>query len=426
MSDTIGTLFAHPAQSRARILAAMRCGLRSLPDHGSSFFIHLSELCPVACEHCMYSSDLTRKSAKDSLSADELEAAIDFIGATRSQKLNITGGGEPFLKFRSILRLLERVQVPRIEIVSAGYWGKHEKRAERLLREMDAALRRNPFQPIGLLRLSIDRYHINAPHPVQIGHYGNIARAWERISPAIGLGFRSIQPDMDTVDKELAVEIGAVIEVVDGWNRRLVLADGRSIPITFNVFRRSGKAAELRDDLFSESQTIKQYYSPFESGSDKLTLATAVNDAIRGTYDAGSGAAITMNSDGTFWIFAGTAPDRRLLFNGQSFDDAMAYFFADPITHFLTAEGIWALADIVSQLSPGVHDAALAKNDVACLVEDLLAPEDVRLAVTLAAARWMVASGRAVTTGDRDIEAAITGDQDIVTACSAYTGGSGK
>lgn len=417
MDDTLEALFDRPQESRERLLRAIRHSFAPLPSHGSSFFIHLSELCPVACEHCMYSSDLNRKSVKDSLTPNELEAAIDFIDESRSEKLNITGGGEPFLKYRSILRLLERVNVPSIEIVTAGYWGRSEVRAERLLREMDAALRRNPHQPAGLLRLSIDRYHINAPHPVTIRHYANVARAWQRISPAFGLGFRSIQPDMDSVDKDLAHELRAEIDVVDGWNRRLLLESGKILPITFNVFRRSGKAADLRDDLMQGSLTIKDYYSPFESRPHRLTLATAVNDAIRGSYRPDSGVAITMNSDGTFWIFAGTAPDRRLMFQGQRFSDAMSYFFGDPVTHLLVEEGVWVLADIVARLSPDVHAAALAKNDVACLVEDLLAPDDVRLAATLAATRWMIASGRGAVKGDPEMGSLITGSADLPAVC---------
>jgi hypothetical protein len=419
MDADLAALFSSPQRSRDRIIGAMRPQC-SLPDHGSSFFIHLSELCPVACEHCMYSSDLNRKSAKDSLSPTELEAAIDFIDDSHSVKLNITGGGEPFLKYRSILRLLERVDVPRIEIVTAGYWGKSAGRAERQLSEMDAALRRNPNQPQGLLRLSADRYHINAPRPVHLQHYGNIARAWQRLPLSFSLGFRSIQPDMDTVDKALADEIGATIEIVDDWNRRLVLSDGRAIPITFNVFRLSGKAAQLHDDLLDGTLTIRDYYAPFESGPNRLTLATAVNDAIRGTYTADAGAAITMNSDGTIWIFAGTAPDRRMTFQGLDFRTAMIRFFADPITHLLASEGVWALADLVSRLDPPAHIAALAKNDVACLVEDLLAPDDVRLAVTLLAARWMITTGRGQIVGERGIGGAVTGSGDLLNACAAH------
>ncbi|WP_406120472.1 4Fe-4S cluster-binding domain-containing protein [Streptomyces sp. NBC_00989] len=413
------TLFDNPKESRERVIKAVRHRGVVVPERGSSFFIHLSELCPVACEHCMYASDLTRKAtAKDSLSRPELDAAIDFINASRSEKLNITGGGEPFLKFKTILRLLERVTVPRVEIVTAGYWGKHAGRAERLPGQMDEALRRNPQPPETLLRLSIDRYHIDAPQPVLIPHYGNVARAWQKLRPGLALGFRSIQPDMDIVDADLARELGAKVETVNDWNRRIVLPDGTALPITFNVFRLSGKAAELRDDLLEGTQTIKEYYSPFESGSNRLTLATAVNDAIRGAYAASPGAAVTLNSDGTFWIFAGTAPDRRMMFTGQRFGEAMDYFFQDPITHSLVDDGVWALADIVAGLDPATHAEAVAKNDVASLVEDLLAPDDVRLAVTLLAAQRMVDRDRATVEGDAAMAELLTSGADLTTWCT--------
>ncbi|HEX2051401.1 MAG TPA: 4Fe-4S cluster-binding domain-containing protein [Actinomycetota bacterium] len=416
--EALADLFEKPVESRYRIMGAVRHNVVPLPGRGSSFFIHLSELCPVACEHCMYASDLNAKSAKTSLSKPELEQVIGFINESHSEKLNITGGGEPFLKFESILRLLETVVVPRVEIVTAGHWGKSEQRARQLLTRLDEALRRNPSAPETMLRLSIDRYHIEAPRPVRVEHYGNVVRAWEAVSPSIALGFRSIQPDMGLVDTRLAQDVGGRVVEVDDWNRRIVLRNGRSLPITFNVFRFSGKATELRDDLLVETQTIKQYYRPFESGGDRLTLATAVNDAIRGSYRASDGIAVTLNSDGSFWIFCGTAPDRRLPFRGQSFAEAVAYFFDDPITHLLVRDGVWRLADTVARLDSPTSATALAKNDVACLVEELLAPDDVRLATTIIAAAEMVADGRAVVDDDPDVARIVEAPVDLTRSCA--------
>lgn len=94
-ADAVRTLFASPNKSRRTLLAAIRGYRQPEPDYGSSFFIHLSELCPVACKHCMYASDLSPKSLKDSLNKDDLGLAIELINESRSQKLNITGGGEP-------------------------------------------------------------------------------------------------------------------------------------------------------------------------------------------------------------------------------------------------------------------------------------------------------------------------------------------
>jgi len=178
----------------------------------------------------------------------------------------------------------------------------------------------------------------------------------------------------------------------------LRLPSGHAVPITFNVFRTTGSALMLGHDadaLRAESMTIDEYYRPFESNGHRLSLATAVNDAIRGEYRAGSGAALTMNSDRTLWIFCGTAPDHRLRYVGQSFTEAIQHFYADPITDLLVNDGVWALAALVEELQPAVAAAAVAKNDVASLVEDLLADPVTRAQVTLEAARRAVRAGRA-------------------------------
>jgi hypothetical protein len=412
-------LFANPQDARADLIQRCRWNPGALPSAGSSFFIHLSELCPVACEHCMYSSDLERKSFKDSLDPDELESAIEFINSTHSEKLNITGGGEPFLKVPSILRILETVQVPRIEIVTAGYWAKTQLAAKRMIARLSAAGRRNPLQPEILLRLSIDRYHLNAPKPVLIEHYGNIARAWAEEPGDMSLGFRGIQPDRDHVDRLLAEEVGGELVTVDDWNRRLVMPNGRSAPITFNVFRASGKAGRLaeRSELSSRSKTIREYYGPFESREGQLVLATTVNDAIRGRYTDTGGLAVTMNSDGRFWIFCGTAPDRQLVLGQRTFSESIAYFFEDPLTRLLVDDGVWTLADIVADLDPTTCQVAIAKNDVAALVDDLLVRPEVLLAVTIIAMGRFVAEGRLRVDGAPETHPMFAAEDTLVDWC---------
>ncbi|MET9293103.1 4Fe-4S cluster-binding domain-containing protein [Streptomyces sp. NPDC003077] len=422
--EHLAEFFADPTAARNDLLAAFRHRLDRLPTRGSSFFIHLSELCPVACEHCMYSSDLQRKSDKDSLSEAELEEAIRFITESRSQKLNITGGGEPFLKFSSILRLLETVDVPRVEIVTAGHWATTPKRTARLIGRIDEARSRNPRDPDLMLRLSIDRYHLNAPRPVRIEQYGNVVRCWAETRPRLAVGLRSIQPDLGTVDRLIAEELGATVREVDDWNRLLVLPDGQTVPLTFNVFRRSGKASRLTEDHQETSKSIREYYGPFETRPGTLSLATAVNDAIRGAYPPSSGLAVTLNSDGTFWIFCGTAPDRKLVLNRESFAEAVAYFFDDPITHLLVDDGIWALSDLVMDLDPAVHAMALAKNDSASLVDDLLGPDDVRFAVTLLATHHLVTRQRATLDAGHPLAGPLADPRaDVAGLCRAVVAG---
>lgn len=110
------------------------------------------------------------KSVQTSLSDLDVERVTGFINESRSQKLNVSGGGEPFLRFSAIESLVASVNVPRIEIVAAGYWAKSQRRAAELIALIDQARGRNPNAPDVMFRLSIDRYHLNAPRPVKIEH----------------------------------------------------------------------------------------------------------------------------------------------------------------------------------------------------------------------------------------------------------------
>ena len=416
-------LFADPAATRRQLIADCRWAPRQIPDRGSSFFIHLSELCPVACKHCMYSSDLVQKTDKPSLDPGELQRAAEFINESRSDKLNITGGGEPFLKLPSILQLLATVNTPRIEIVTAGYWAKSYRAANAMLDRLSEALRKNPHQPDVMLRLSLDRYHVYAPQPVLIEYYGYVAQAWNADSRGMRLGYRSIQPDRDYIDVLLAKQVDGELADVDDWNRELVLPGGARVPLTYNVFRVSGKAAELseRTELSQHTKTIREYYGPFETGEARLSLATAVNDAIRGSYTHSPGLAVTLNSDGRFWIFCGTSPDRQLVLGRESFQQAMVTFYEDPITRLLVDEGVWALSDLVLELAPEVHRAAIEKNDMAALVDDLLCTADVRLAVTLIAARHYLAAGELELAGSVDRELLAGTESELVSRLAAIT-----
>lgn len=378
-------LFDKSNETRKNIIKTIGDYKTPEPKTGSSFFIHLSELCPVACKHCMYSSDLTAKSVKDALNKDDIEYAIKFINDSQSQKLNITGGGEPFLKFGNILRLVESVKTPVVEIVTAGNWARTENRARSVLLQLENARRKNSNLQELRLRLSLDRYHIEAPRPVTLTHYANVARAWSKANTQIGLGYRGIQPDMGIVDEQLATLLGGYVRAVDDCNRVIIFNDNKKLPINFNVMRFSGAATGLQTDkeLAENTMSIAEYYQPYEKEPGQLTLATTVNDAIKTGYVASEGVAITLNSDGEYWIFAGTAPDRKLMLGNQTFNESIAHFYKDPITRFLVTDGIWALAELVSKLNRTNYELALVKNDMAFFVEDLLADPKVRLAVTL-------------------------------------------
>lgn len=86
-SPLIRTAIAEPLPARASLLNGFVHQVHPLPNRGSSFFIHPSEQCPVACEHCMYASTMDPKSAQSALSDMDMDQVVAFINDSRSQKL---------------------------------------------------------------------------------------------------------------------------------------------------------------------------------------------------------------------------------------------------------------------------------------------------------------------------------------------------
>lgn len=349
---------------------------------GSNFYIHLTSICPVACQHCMYSSDLTQKTPKDSFTKTELARVVSFINESQSEKLTISGGGEPFLKMASILRLLAEVEAPHIELVTAGHWAKTQTRAATVLAQLTTAVQRNPHTPTIALRMSVDTFHINAPHGVPLDYAANLIQAWEQTDQSISLGIRSLDLDWDKTDVALAKLLDADLTDINDWNRELILPSGLAIPMTYNVMRMSG-AAELLKDHVSPQKDIKSYFKEFEASDGSFTPGTLVNDAINGSYAASKGFSPTLDADGSIWVFCASAPDRHSHLSERSFHDTIAFVMEDPVSRLLVNEGVWRLVEIVTKYDRAHAARVLKMNDITSIVEQLLRPADLRLRVTL-------------------------------------------
>jgi hypothetical protein len=85
------------------------------------------------------------------------------------------------------------------------------------------------------LRLSLDRYHTEAPRPVTLNHFANVARARLLSERGVGLGYRSIEPDQGVIDTQLAELLGAKIRKFDNWNHLIEIDEDVTIPITFKL-----------------------------------------------------------------------------------------------------------------------------------------------------------------------------------------------
>jgi len=86
---------------------------------------------------------------------------------------------------------------------------------------------------------------------------------------------------------------------------------------------------------------------------------------------------------------------------------------------------VWALSDVVAELDPLCCTAAVAKNDVASLVEDLLAAPAVRLAVTLVALHRLLGEDRLHVDGLPPGHEILLPEADLVRLCRSEIAGEG-
>ncbi len=361
---------------RGAILAANICFASSIPIRASHIYVHLTDVCDVACYHCMYAADASaRTRAKPRLRGARLDAALAAIADSHPTKLTISGGGEPFLEFQALLHTLRTAPSANLEIISAGRWARSPRQAATRLAALQTARAANPQEPSLLLRVSADAFHTSAPNPVALQDYANIVTAWEAIGAPYGLGLRGVLLEGDTTLRDLATLLRATLSSRDSWNAVLRLESGREVPVTYNVLRFSG-GGEKYTQLRPKTRLMTDYYAPFMEAPGVLTLGRMVNDAINRTYTPDDGLAVTIDPDGTCFLFTASAPDWRCDTTGKRFDQIVAHFAKDPLTHYLLAFGVMKLTDVISRFAPEQVDRAIDSNDMTKTVSLLLATDE--------------------------------------------------
>lgn len=137
----------------------------------TSFAIHVTYTCPLACAHCCFSSS---PSNRDRLSIDHILKAIEAVSVFGIKMIAFTGG-EPFLLGKNLVAAValtyEKGITPRI--VTSAHWATTERIAEQRLIELKEA---------GLSELSIswDDYH------EEFVSFENVRRAFS-ISKKLGI-----------------------------------------------------------------------------------------------------------------------------------------------------------------------------------------------------------------------------------------------
>ncbi len=187
----------------------------------TSFAIHVTYTCPLACAHCCFSSSPENT---DRLSAEVILGAIKELNRDEIDLVAFTGG-EPFLLGKTLVNAVDQANRMGFttRIVTSAYFGKHKKTALKRLEALKRA---------GLDELSIswDDYHEEFVSFTSIANVFNIAKSLG-ISTAINI----VQSDHSTwSEARIRKELG--------------LAENSGDPICESPLNFNGRAEEALVD----------------------------------------------------------------------------------------------------------------------------------------------------------------------------------
>jgi hypothetical protein len=394
MVFSTSSAFENPALFRRAILDLPITYSEGPVYKGAHFYIQLTGICDVACSHCMYSSDQSqRHSGPMRLDDADVELALRYVAESSPNKISISGGGEPFLELKHLLRIVEAAQCQYIELITAANWARSQDSAKSILLKISDAARSNPRSPEVMIRASIDLFHLTAPNPVPLQAYVNLTHAWIEHGDSLQLGFRGLLLEGDRSVDLLADALGGILEPQDSWNKVIRLSNDVILPVTLNVLRFSGKGEQYRSEMAHRTMALRQYFAAFEEAPNRLLLGRAINDAIKRTYYSVGGISITLDFDGSLYIFTATAPDRRCNIRTHTFRESVDWFYRDPITRVLMAEGPYWLCEVVRDIDNSLADRAIQANDVCSMVDTLLSDEVGRAFATAVALKTLLSRG---------------------------------
>jgi hypothetical protein len=108
--------------------------------------------CPSKCKHCSYKAGPERKAC---MKLADAERYLKELTDTQPLQSITAHGGEPFLCFTHLKRIMKRVkelEVPRRWVITNGYWAKNEKIARKKLIELKEA-------GLTCITFSVDSFH---------------------------------------------------------------------------------------------------------------------------------------------------------------------------------------------------------------------------------------------------------------------------
>ncbi|MGN0929968.1 MAG: 4Fe-4S cluster-binding domain-containing protein [Alphaproteobacteria bacterium] len=348
--------------------------------------VFLTRFCPVSCEFCFFKSlpQNSVKTEKDAFNQIGINNLISFINSANLAYLLISGGGDPFTEFNSILRLIKETNVNKIVLVTSGFWAINE---EKTLEYLDKIYKQIKDKEV-ILRLSYDEHHVNKLSDKNIYHIISIFEKNFPLSKNFKLRIHTMIDDKE-IDKFLKNIEGKIkykkkiisnsdsniVSKINPYDYKIILNNNFSFEIGFSYrFYPDPKINLNNNDI------IKRNLNVFEKD---LKNSQNYNSAIAFNNDSSKGLDFWINYNGNVCTWGNQVPDNVQNIYFDDYNEVISKTFSDPIMASYLIKGSLYRYNILNEIS---HKTVLKSKliNIRDYVGSILFEEDkIRLYYTI-------------------------------------------
>ncbi|MBP6951584.1 MAG: hypothetical protein KBD36_02755 [Alphaproteobacteria bacterium] len=384
-------IFNSPALYRKYILESNNLIHYNItPYSGKSFIcLFLTRFCGVGCPFCFFKSPPNQGSSdiQDSFTDEGVNKFIKFANEANVGYLQISGGGESFLKKKALLRCISEVNADRIILVTSGVWAVNEDVGAAYVRAIASAIEKREKPTRVSIRLSISEGHSIKLNTKPLINLLKIFEEHYRFHPYLTLQLKTFEKDetlwtflkslSDYKLEDIGVNVSDDTQVkkVIPWKKRLTFPSGYSVILGISRVFNPGLRPNLNSP-HSIEDTINVYDQDLEQSEDDFPAVIFNSDGSRGLD-------WLVEYNGNVCTWQNRVQDNPLNVYEDDFKTTAHQTFHDPLTLSYIEKGSKYREKIISEVSQKAVTLmkAVSVRDYAgnCLFED----EKVRLYYTI-------------------------------------------
>jgi len=395
--------FANPQFYRDLILS--HCKVSANKDYNGKSFVcvSLTRFCPVGCNFCFFKSAPVYKkpTREDQFTNEDIDNFIYFANNINLGYLLVSGGGEPMLQRKALIKLIKEVDSERIVLVTSANWAQSMHQAEAYIAEIASALEKRRTTTWLTVRISCDLEHNK---DIGLGPVLNLIELFiikyknyknfdlqlhslfddPSINGLIEILNNKYQVFRSPINDERISDGQTVVKIVP--KQEIISVDSYPIRVGYSKVFYSDLKVDLGSDI---SKSLHVYQTD-------LLLSEDGNSSIVENINGNYGLDFWVNYNGNVTTWGNQLPDNLFNVHIDTPEDVITQSLRDPASLSFIEKGAIYRDRIISEVNPIAVTRAKAVNIRDYTGALLFDEARTRLYYSLRALQGYVAEGRII------------------------------